>query len=103
MNINIKASGIDLTEPLKKYIDMKISSLDKYLKRYNPDSLGADVEVARTTTHHKRGEVFYAEVNLVGLPGKTLRATHQAPDIRMAIDKIKNILQREIQKYKDQR
>ncbi|MBU2101546.1 ribosome-associated translation inhibitor RaiA [Patescibacteria group bacterium] len=102
MNIDINSLGIDLTEPLKVYIYEKIGGLDKYLQQYNPESLQVDVEVSRTTAHHKHGDVFYAEVNL-GLPGKMLRATQTTPDIRVSIDKVKDILQREIRKYKDQR
>ena len=102
MNIDIKSTNIDLTDPLREYVNIKIGSLSRYLKRYDPDNLRADVEVARMMPHRRGGDVFYAEVNL-GLPGKMLRATHKAPDIRMAIDKVKDILQREIRKYKDRR
>lgn len=101
INIDIKASGIDLTEALREYVEMRMGALERYLRRYSPDSLGIKVEVARTSRHHRHGDVFYAEANLA-LPGKILRATHKAPDIRVAVDKVKDILQREITKYKDQ-
>ncbi len=101
MQINIKARELDLTEPLKKYIDIRISSLNKYLKRFDEDLVRAEVEVARVTHHHRHGDVFYAEVNLT-IPGKLLRATHKGEDIRECIDKVKDILQGEIDKYKDQ-
>ncbi|PIR97889.1 MAG: ribosomal subunit interface protein [Candidatus Colwellbacteria bacterium CG10_big_fil_rev_8_21_14_0_10_42_22] len=101
MTIDIIANGIELTDPLREYVNMKIGSLEKYLKSYGPENLRIDVEVARTTQHHRHGDVFYAEANL-NLPGKLLRATHEASDIRVAIDKVKDTLQREIRKYKDQ-
>ena len=102
MNIDIKSSGLDLTDSLKKYIDIRMNSLERYLRRYDPESLRIEFEVARTTRHHRHGSVFYAEANLV-LPGKMLRATHEASDIRVAVDKVKDILQREIEKHKEQR
>ena len=102
MNIDIKSSGLDLTDSLKKYIDIRMNSLERYLRRYDPESLRIEFEVARTTRHHRHGNVFYAEANLV-LPGKMLRATREASDIRVAVDKVKDILQREIEKHKEQR
>lgn len=101
MHIDVRAKDLDLTEPLKEYIDKKIGSLDKYLKRFDQEAILAEVEVARTTKHHKQGDVYYAEVNLK-VPGTLLRATHKDEDIRVAIDRVKDILQREIRKYKDQ-
>src|SRR3989344_4791573 len=99
MQINVKARELDLTEPLKKYIDTRIGSLDKYLRRFNESLVRAEVEVARTTQHHRHGEVYYAEVNLT-LPGKLLRATHEGGDIRECIDKVKKNLPRESDKNK---
>ena len=101
MNIDIKATGLDLTEPLREYIETKIGSLDKFLARFEADSIRVQVEVARISMHHKHGDVFYAEGNLT-FPGGSLRATDKSSDIKMSIDKVKDILQREIRKYKDQ-
>ena len=101
MQINITGNELDLTEPLKKYIDTRIGSLSKYLKRFDEGLVRAEVEVARTTQHHRHGDVYYAEVNLI-LPGKLLRATYEGEDVRECIDKVRNILEREIDKYKDQ-
>lgn len=101
MQISIKARELDLTDPLKEYIDVRMRSLGKYLKRFDEDSVLVEVEVARSTQHHRHGDVYYAEVNLT-LPGKLLRATHEGGDVRECIDKVKNTLQREIDKYKDQ-
>ena len=101
MHIDIRAKDIELTDPLREYIQKRVGGLTKYLKRFDEDTLLAEVEVARTTQHHRSGNVYYAEVNLT-VPGKLLRATHKAEDIRAAIDKVRDILQREIRKYKDQ-
>ena len=101
MQINIKSSELDLTDPLRKYIEMRMESLSKYLKRFDADLVRADVEVARTTQHHRHGDVYYAEVNLI-LPGKLIRATHEGADVRGCIDKVKDVLKGEIDKYKDQ-
>lgn len=100
MQIDIRTKDIELTEPLREYVDTKIGSLERYLKRFDESLLRAAVELKRTTKHHKTGDIFYAEVNLE-IPGTMLRATHKDEDIRISIDKVKDVLQREIRKYKD--
>ena len=52
------------------------------------------------TQHHRKGDVFYAEVTLE-IPGKPMRATFTGPDIRLAIDEVKEKLEKELRRYKD--
>lgn len=103
MKINIKTKNLDLTDPLRVYIDDKIGSLKRFLKHYEQDrNVVVDVEVSRPSKHHHKGEVFYAEVNL-DLPGKLLRASAEDYDARLAINKVKDKMQREIVDYKEKR
>ena len=79
MKINIKSTHLDLTPALKEYIEEKIGSLAKFLKRWDPEGVvEAYVEVARTTKHHHKGNVFRAETDL-RVPGKVLRAEDEDP------------------------
>ena len=48
-----------------------------------------DVEVGRTTQHHKSGDIFRAEINLK-LKGDSLRAVREAEDLYAAIDQVKD-------------
>ena len=100
MDIIIKATNIQLTPYIKKYVDTKIGSLARFLKRIEPSLLIARVEVGKPSRHHKKGNVFYAEVSLQ-LPGKALRAQAQNWDLHLAIDEIKNEMQRQIKDYKE--
>ncbi len=103
MRIVIKATNLDLTPPLKAYIDKKIGSLQKYLVRFEEEAeVKVEVEVARTTKHHHKGNVFYAEAN-ARLLDTILRAEESAPDIRKAIDVVRQTLEREISKYKEKK
>lgn len=103
MKITIKATRLDLTPSIKTYIQTKIGSLDKFLKSLE---MRGDVEVwleiGRTTAHHHKGNVFRAEAD-VRLPGRILRADYEDKNIRTAIDKIRNTLHSEIEKYKTTR
>ncbi|MBI5306399.1 ribosome-associated translation inhibitor RaiA [Candidatus Wolfebacteria bacterium] len=101
MNIIIKATQLDLTPAIREYVETKIGLLDKLLKKFEIKSeIKVEVEIARSTKHHRHGNVFYAEAN-IHLPKKTLRAEHFDVDIRIAIDNIKKKLYQEIVKYKD--
>ncbi len=100
MKTTIKATGIDLTVPLKEYVEEKIGALEKFVKRWDVEG-GVEVwvEVGRTTRHHKKGDVFRAEADL-RLPKKVLRAEDEDFDIRVAVDRVRDKLEREINKYK---
>jgi ribosomal subunit interface protein len=100
MKINIKATNLELTPAISTYIETKIGSLTRFLKKIETKSeVETHFEIARTTRHHRQGNIFCAEATFY-LPGKTLRAEHSDWDIRVAIDKVKDKLQQEIKKYK---
>lgn len=103
MIIDVKGTDLDLTPSIKTYIEMRLEPVSHFLKRYEEEAkseIHAFVEIARTTNHHKKGEVFYAEVTLE-LPKSVVRAEATDRDIRVAIDTVKDILKREIVKYKE--
>jgi len=100
MRIIIKSTKLDLTPPLRVYIDRKLGVLGRYIKRFERGGEAElRLEVARTTRHHHRGEVFMAEGNLV-ISGKVLRARHDDEDVRAAIDKLQIQFKTEIEKYR---
>ncbi len=80
---------------------MKIGSLDKFIgSMHGAEALEAYVEIARTSKHHQKGDVFRAECNLE-LPGKLLRAEYEDWDARRAVDEVRKIMEMEIRKYKE--
>ena len=101
MKTHIKATKLDITPALKEYIEEKIGSLEKFIKTYDAEG-GVEmwIEVGRTTLHHHKGDVFRAEAD-IRLPGKVLRAEDEDSDVRVAIDRVRDKLKREIEKYKD--
>ena len=74
--------------------------LEKYLED-NPDII-AKVEVGKDTQHHKTGEVFRAEVHIVG-PGKDVYVVELEPDLYAAIDKVKDRTALELSREKGKR
>lgn len=101
MKINIKATNLDLTPAIREYIETKIGSIERVLKSFESKTEEEIfIEIARTTKHHKSGNVFYAEATMA-LGKKVLRAEREDGDIRAAIDKIKDKLKQEIGRYKE--
>ncbi len=98
--INIRANNIELTAPIEEYIYKKAESFDKYLKEDSAARLS--VEVAKTTMHHKQGDVFRTEFNLA-ISGAQLRAEAETGDLYAALDEAKDELLSELRNHKDKR
>ena len=101
MKINIKKFE-DLTDALEAYVESKLAPLAKFVKHF--DETGeAEIwlEASRTTKHHKKGELFKVAIDL-RLPKKILRAEAYEEDVRTAIDRARDMLRLEIDKYKKQ-
>jgi len=94
MKIVIKATNIKLTSALRQYIEEKINSLEKFL-----EIVKVWVEVGKETRHHRKGPFFRAECQM-RLPKKSIRSVAVKEDLRLAVDEVKDELQRELKEYK---
>jgi ribosomal subunit interface protein len=94
MNINIKTTNITLKPELEAYLSKKLLSLKKIID-LDADNAFAQVELGKTTKHHKSGNIFIAEINLrVGR--RRFRVVSQQADIYAAIDGMKDELSQDI-------
>lgn len=89
---------MELTEALSGYINKRLSKIRKFVKK------GLDgviyVEVAKTTNHHKQGDVYKAEFN-VEILGNKFYVFSEKEDLYKAIDDAQNELVRQIKSKKD--
>lgn len=99
MDVDIKATGMELTDAIRAFIQQKMDTLDNKTTRFG-DVVRAEVEVGKTTAHHKTGPVFRAEVH-VRLPGKVVYVTAENYDLYIAINDAKKEAERQIVDYKD--
>ena len=97
MKISIMGTNMQLTEAIKDYVNEKIGGLEKFYDNI----LEARVDVGITTKHHQKGNIFRAEVNLEVPQKHVLRASAEREDLYMAINEVKNELQRQIKKHKE--
>lgn len=102
MILQIKGTNIELAVSLKEYVERKIGSLDRFLKRWETEGeIEAWLEIGRTTRHHQKGNVFRAEVT-IRMPGKiVLRAEEEDSDVRAAIDNVRDRIFHELERYKE--
>jgi ribosomal subunit interface protein len=98
MQLDIKAKGIELTEAIRVFVQAKMDTLDAKTKRFG-DVVRSEVEVGKTTKHHKNGLVFRAEVH-VRLPGKVVYAEALDKDLYKAIGAAKKEAEGQIVAYK---
>ena len=99
MKTTIKATNLDLTPEIKKAIEEKIATLDKFIS-HTDTLIEAFVEVATETRHYEQGKIYYAEAN-IKVSGKIIRAEAREENIYKAINTVKDELQVLLKKYKE--
>ncbi|XOB41366.1 MAG: ribosome hibernation-promoting factor, HPF/YfiA family [Candidatus Nealsonbacteria bacterium] len=109
MKISIKSTNIKLSPAIREFIESKISPLEKFIKIFNDKgyrspsgklktSLEAFIEIEKGT-HHKKGPFFRAECQLM-LPGRIIRSEASSANLRIAVNEVKDELQRELKRQK---
>ena len=96
MNIIIKTKNIELTESLEKFVNEKVGKLEKFL---HVDSQDVFVEIEKETNHHRKGDVFCAEI-IIQMPGTKLTARSHGEDLMKAVMDAKDEMEIEIKKHK---
>jgi len=97
MNTNIKAGSIQLTPAISDYVDKRLKKIEDILG--NDPALQCDVELSKTTGHHNKGDIFRAEIHIVG-SGKDIFAAREESDLYAAIDLVRDEVLREAKSHK---
>ena len=93
MNIKIKTTALSLTPSISEYIEKRISPVEKFFE--NDSTIICDIEIAKTTNHHKNGDIFRAEVHIVA-KDRNIYASSEKEDLYIAIDAVKDEVLREV-------
>jgi ribosomal subunit interface protein len=86
MNINIKTTTITLTPSISDYVEKQLGSIKKFLQ--DDPTVKFDLELAKTTNHHNKGDIFKAEIHIVG-KDKNIYSSVEKSDLYVAIDEVK--------------
>jgi putative sigma-54 modulation protein len=100
MNVNIKATNIELTSAITEYVNKRVGSIEKYVK--SNEEMSGSIEVGKTTNHHKQGDLFRAEFDL-NFGGNNFYAASEKDDLYVAIDEAKEDIVRKIIHNKDRK
>jgi putative sigma-54 modulation protein len=93
MKTNVKATNITLTPAITDYIDKRIDILNKYFRE--DEEVLVNVEVGKSTQHHKSGDVFRAEIQVDADQG-VFYAAIETEDLYSSIDQAKDQMAREL-------
>ncbi len=91
MNYNIRGKNIEVTKPIREYVEKKISKLNKYFD--TPPASDVHVNLSVYNDEQK------IEVT-IPMPNLLLRAEEQHADLYAAIDLVVDKLERQIRKHK---
>ncbi len=100
MTKNVKATNIEITPAIGEYIEKRFAIFERFAPGGNSTSMHAEIEVGKTTKHHKSGDYFKAEVNLK-MAGKSFYAVSEKDDLYAAIDEVKDEIVHQITSEKD--
>lgn len=93
MNINIKATNMDLTDTLRDYVHSKIGALEKIIG--SSEDVNVFVEIGKESNHHNKGEVYMSEVR-TRISGKDYYIKKFESNLYAAIDAVKDDLIRDV-------
>ena len=100
MNINIRTNAIALTPAISSYVNKRLIKIGNLLK--DDSSAHCDIEIGRTTGHHQKGNIFRAEIHIVG-SSKNAYASSEQNDLYTAIDLVRDEIMRELKVDKSKR
>ncbi len=92
MNIRVKTTNLSVSAIANEYVNKRLDKLSSLLG-HDP-AFQCDVELARTTEHHQKGDVYRAEIRLVG-KGLDLYAAAEGSDLYTVVDEARDEMVRE--------
>lgn len=90
---------MDITDAIRNHVVERVLQIEKYINP-NDTSVIADIEIGKTTNHHKSGDIFRAEINL-HIAGADLRAESETEDLYLSVNEVRDEIIRQIRKTKE--
>lgn len=97
----LKGTGLTLSPAIDSAVDKVIDSLNKYVDPTDTSAI-AEIEVAKTTNHHRSGDIFRAEINFHSRIG-SLRAEAEKEDLYIALTAAKDEIVEALRSKKSKR
>jgi len=87
MNTRIKVTNVELTPSLSEFVNRSLGKVEKIVSK-DPAAI-CDLELSRTTAHHQKGDVYRAEIHVVG-GGYDAYAEAEEEDLSYAISEVRD-------------
>ncbi|MEK7465729.1 MAG: ribosome-associated translation inhibitor RaiA [Patescibacteria group bacterium] len=101
MNITIGKAEIKLTPMMREYIEVKIGTLARFIKRFETvRETQVMIEVTQPSRHHRQGNGFSVSAALA-FPHKALFVKEFHEDFHAAVDLLKDSLKSRILDFKE--
>ncbi len=100
MNINIKATNITMTDAISDYTEKRLETVHNFFK--NDSTAQCDIELAKTTSHHKNGDIFKAEIHIVAKDANHYASAEEI-DLYQAIDVVRDEILRAVRSGKSRK
>ncbi len=84
----VKGTGLELTPAIDAAADKIIDALNKYVDPTDTSAI-AEIEVSKTTNHHRSGDIFRAEINFHSRVG-SIRVESEKEDLYAAMIEVKD-------------
>ncbi len=97
MNVSVFTRNMEMTPHLSRYVDQKISKLDRYLPSIEEARMDLSVENTRNMAHSQVAQLT------VRVRGTILRAEERTNDMFASIDAVLDKMYRQIARYKGKR
>jgi putative sigma-54 modulation protein len=95
MQLIIKGKNIEITDPLRDYVDEKLGRLDRYLPSIDEVRVELSVENVKSTKDRQVVQVTMRSNSTI------LRAEERSADMFAAIDAVRDKLRRQIRRFKE--
>ena len=101
MNIAIQGVHLTLTGALEEYVNRRFASLERLLGKFESrQDLTLRVDIARSTRHHQKGDVFSVALSL-RIGRVTLHIEQTGDDVRQAIDDAQRRFKKVVEDHKE--
>jgi len=99
MNVRIRAIGFELTPAINDYTEDKLMSVRHVLGAAETPAR-CEVELGRQVGNQRRGDVWFAEINLYDAKGEHFFAREEGESVNAAIDMVKDEVLMQLRKKK---
>lgn len=96
MELKIAGTNLELSADTQKYIEKKISKLDKHL----PDIIDIRVEVSEEGTRSPQERIIVRVTVSSGVSETVFHGEERGKEIKMAVDKVADVMVRQLESFK---